>query len=72
MRIQAINTVPIRYINKSTKTQNSYISNQISFGISEHERRVKDRIDAISYKHLDVYKRQGLNTQKQLLPENQI
>ena len=38
MRIKAINTVPIRYINKSTKTQNSYISNQISFGISEHER----------------------------------
>ena len=48
MRIQAINTVPIRYINKSTKTQNSYISNQISFGISEHERRVKDRIDDLT------------------------
>ena len=48
MRICAINTIPIKHINKNTKNQNSYVNNQITFGISEHERRVRQRTNDLT------------------------
>lgn len=43
MRINAINTISAKPINRNIKNRNSYINNQITFGISEHERRVREK-----------------------------
>lgn len=43
MRINAINTISAKPINRNIKNKNSYINNQITFGISEHERRVREK-----------------------------
>lgn len=43
MRISTINTITTRPINRNVKNKNLYANNQITFGISEHDRRIKER-----------------------------
>ena len=48
MRINAISTIPIRQINNRRTRQEKQINNQVSFGISEHERRVRERTEELT------------------------
>ena len=48
MRINAISTIPTRQYIKSIKDNPTYLNNQISFGISEHERRVIERTNDLT------------------------
>lgn len=48
MRINAISTIPTRQYIKSIKDNPTYFNNQISFGISDHERRVIERTNDLT------------------------
>ena len=48
MRINAISTIPTIQINNRRTRQKKQINNQVSFGISEHERRVRERTEELT------------------------